>query len=86
MNADRLPSRRLLVPDEVRFIGEVPSFHNGQGFDQQGVWAPQVEMALGAGELFERQGGDLLEAQGAVAMEAPMGGSDLAGGAGYKKA
>jgi hypothetical protein len=43
-------------------------------------------MALGAGELFERQGCDLLEAQGAVAMEAPMGGSDLAGGAGYKKA
>ena len=64
-------------PNKIRFIDEAPGLHDPQTLRQQSVGRPQVEMAFRQGPVLDRQGHDLLQAQGAVARRRRCSGAIL---------
>jgi len=66
------------VPDDVRFVRKAPLLHDLQGFRQQGVRTPQVQVARLLGVSADGEIADFLEAHRAIATEPAMFGGHLA--------
>src|SRR5262249_7185734 len=71
-----------IVPDQVRLVAEPEGPKHGQSLGQKGVGTPQVQMGPRQRQRPDGQGGQLHDAQGRIAMQAAMLGSDLAGAVG----
>jgi hypothetical protein len=65
------------VPHDIGFVCESPSLHDRQAFWQQGVRAPQIQVASWKCELSHRKGCDLIKRHRPVTVKPPMLRADL---------
>ena len=61
-----------LVPDEVRFVLEPPSFHDFKALQDKGVRDPEIEVTLWQDELRDRQLKNLIVGHRSISQEALM--------------
>jgi hypothetical protein len=71
-----------LVPHQVRFVRKPPGFKYLQAFEDQCIGNPEVEVALGAGEIGNRELDDFIKCHRAVPGQASVFGGHLPGAVG----
>lgn len=68
-----------LVPDQVRFVGEAPSFHHSKAIRQKSVWHPHIEMRSFGRTAGNRQCADVRQLHRWIARQSMMLWCDLPG-------